>query len=278
MLDFEFGRIHARDFGLMVCTIDGSSGVETTSIGAEINFNMVSAMHGGIQYITDTTYDNVLETTFNVCKFDCKKGHENLTVEEVRIITRWLQRDEFCLFKPISDDSEYDNIYYEGSFDTVKKVELEGKIIGLELHFTTNRPFALEGKRMIKITADSADYEFEFTDSSDKIGYIYPTLLTVTIPDEIETETVDVAITNSVENRKTVIKNCSAGEIITFYDILDISSSLNTDTVVHQVQNDFNYTFFRIANTYKNKTNKITISTPCEVYFEYYPIVKGVGF
>lgn len=280
-IDFEYDGIHARDYNLIICNIGSTGSVETFPIGAEINFNMVSTQHGSIQYITDTNYDNVLETTFQVCKYSCKSDSNlSFNIEELREITRWLNRDEAHPLRLIGGGTDvYNHVCYEGTFN-INKIEICGEVIGLELHFISNRPFAIENMRRISIDAKSENYEFQFRDTSDKVGYIYPTLMTIKLPEQIETESgkVNVEITNSVENRTTKIKNCSPGEIITFKDILSIDSSLDSESNPRKIQNDFNYTFFRIANTYKNRTNKITVSTPCEIYFEYFPIVKGVGF
>ena len=274
--DFEYDGIHARDFGLIICNIDSGGGVETTPVGAEINFNMVSSQHGSIQYITDTTYDSVLEATFHVCKFSCETDLEYLTIEEQREITRWLNRDEVHLLRFISDDPTYDHVCYEGTFN-INKIEVNGQVIGLELHFISNRPFALGNKKYFIINATTADYEYEFRDDSDKIGYIYPDVLTVTLDSSVESNST-LTIHNSAENRTTRVKNCTGGETITFTGCSNISSDLNIEGyTAHKVQNDFNYMYFRVANSYSNRMNKITISVPCVMKFEYYPIVKGVG-
>lgn len=273
-IDFEYDDIHARDYGLVICSINSSNSLETFSVGAEINFNTVSAQHGSIQYITDTSYDNVLETTFQVCKYD-KRKHIGIpfTLEELRSITRWLNRDEVHILHFIGNDDIYNHVCYEGTFN-INKLELNGQIIGLELHFISNRPFAIENLRRFSIKANIENYEYKFNDTSDKVGYIYPTIVKIKLPEVLSQEKVDVKIFNSIENRETVIKNCSAGEVITFKNVLSVETSLDSHKKLH---NDFNYTFFRIANTYNNRVNKITISTPCEIYFEYFPIAKGVG-
>lgn len=273
-IDFEYDGIHARDYGLVICRINSSNSSESLSIGAEINFNQVSSQHGIIQYITDTSYDNVLETTFQVCKYDRKKSTASpFTFEELRDITRWLNRDEVHLLKMFGKNNIYDNVCYEGTFN-INKIEINGQIIGLELHFISNRPFAIENLRRFSIKANTENYVFKFNDTSDKVGYIYPTVMKIKLPETLSQDKVDVKIFNSIENRETIVKNCSAGEVITFKDILFIETSLDNHKKLYD---DFNYTFFRIANTYKNRINKITISTPCEIYFEYFPIVKGVG-
>ena len=49
-----------------------------------------------------------------------------------------------------------------------------------------------------------------------------------------------------------------------------ISSSLPS----HKIQNDFNWQFFRISSTFKDKENNVTVSLPCSIKMEYSPIAK----
>ena len=82
-------------------------------------------------------------------------------------------------------------------------------------------------------------------------------------------ESGNLNIYNAIEDRNTYIANCIAGEIITMdYPIIK-STELS-----HSIQNDFNWNFFRIANTYENSRNDLTISLPCSIKIKYSPIVK----
>jgi hypothetical protein len=83
------------------------------------------------------------------------------------------------------------------------------------------------------------------------------------------TEDGDLNIHNAIENRDTRIANCTAGEVIVM-DYPVIQSSISS----HNIQNDFNWNFFRVANTYNNSRNDLTISIPCEIKIKYSPIVK----
>ena len=66
-----------------------------------------------------------------------------------------------------------------------------------------------------------------------------------------------------------VIKNCIVGEVIKL-DYPVISSSISS----HHLENDFNWVFFRIANTFKYKKNDLTISLSCTIKLKYSPVVK----
>ena len=79
----------------------------------------------------------------------------------------------------------------------------------------------------------------------------------------------DLTIHNSIENRETYIANCKANEVITLnYPV--IKSSISS----HNIQNDFNWTFFRVANTYDNSRNDLVVSLPCSIKIKYSPVVK----
>ena len=120
-------------------------------------------------------------------------------------------------------------------------------------------------KKIFEIIDPKTD-KFTFFDISDEIGYIYP---------DIEIECLsdgNLDIYNSIEDRHTVIKNCSNGEKITFNDNLVMTTSVDP----HKIQNDFNYKPFRISNSYESRKNIISSSIPVRITFEYSPYVKVV--
>lgn len=50
----------------------------------------------------------------------------------------------------------------------------------------------------------------------------------------------------------------------------------STSNPEHKIQNDFNYIFFRIANSYENRMNMLTFSLPVMAEITYSPYVKVV--
>ena len=106
-------------------------------------------------------------------------------------------------------------------------------------------------------------YKASLNDTSYEEGYIYPQM------EIIVKENGNLTIHNSIENRETYIANCKINEIITLdYPVIKSSDSS------HNIQNDFNWTFFRVANTYDNSRNDLVISLPCSIKIKYSPIVK----
>lgn len=257
--DFCYGDKKLSDFGFIICNF-GDKGLDTISDGCQISFNTIPVLGGAKHELASTQYEDCLETTIQICKHSCTGGIQEITATEHRGITKWLNRKKFLKFKPLSED--FIDLYFEASFN-ISRIEMDGKLFGLELEVVTNRPFALKEPRIINIKNLVQDGKHSINDTSHEEGYIYPhTEITIT-------ESGNLKIHNAIENRDTYIANCVAGEVITM-DYPVIQSSISS----HNIQNDFNWNFFRVANTYENSRNDLTISLPCSIKVEYSPIVK----
>ena len=311
--DFEFDGKKLSDFDCMICRFD-SVGLETISNGSQISFNTVPTMGGSKHNLMGTTYEECLESTIQICKCRCPGDVEEISSTEFRELTKWLSRKKFLKFKIVS--KEYIDLYYEAKFD-ISRVEINGKLYGLELQVTTNRPFALKepktiniktqktfcwekfdkddgtklgyvtsnnenayptnneeynGYRYTRIDNDSkypnGIYKGSINDTSHEEGYIYP-YTEITILEG--SENVELKIYNAIESRETYIKGCKKGEVITMeYPVIKSSDPEHNK----KIQDDFNWNFFRIANTYENSRNDLIIFTPCEIKIKYSPIVK----
>lgn len=256
--DFEYDGLRLSDKGFMICKFD-SGGVDTVSNGSEITFNTVSTMRGVKHELTSIEYGDYLTATFQICKNLCLDNDEEISLEDMRDIMRWLNRKSFHKFKLIDD--EYTGIYFEASFN-VSKIEIDGRLFGFELEVFTNRPFALQEPVTIRFDAEANETKNIYSKSDDE-GYIYPDM------EIIIKESGNLEIYNAFEDRTMLISNCEVDEVITINYPM-ISSSLAS----HKIQNDFNWRFFRIASSFKNKLNEITISLPCTIKMTYSPIVK----
>lgn len=257
--NFEYDGLKLSDFGFIICNF-GSEGLQTISNGSQITFNTVSSLNGAKHELTSTEYNNCLESVFQICKNPCDSNNSEISIEELRALSKWLNRKGFYKFKILND--EYLDIYFEASFN-ISKIEFNGKLCGLELSLKTNRPFALQEPKKITLKNLEANGEKSIIDYSDVEGYIYPEI-EITI-----NESGDFSIYNAIEDRTTFIANCVVGEVIKMnYPIIESSVSS------HEIQNDFNWNFFRIANTFRNNINKLIISLPCTIKLNYSPTVK----
>lgn len=300
--DFEFDGKRLSEFGFIICSFD-SKGLETYD-GAEISFNSVPTLGGSKFELVSTQYENCLEATIQICKNLCSGGALEIQPHEHRNLTKWLNRKKFLKFKLLSD--EYIDLYFEATFTKINKIEVDGKIVGLELDIITNSPYAFKEQKtnIVVCSEDKKVYGWEKYDGDIKLGYVtskddenaypsglhtdgysyvyagqvYKSSINDTSYEEgyiypyveiIIKEDGDLKIYNSIENRDTYIANCVDGEVITMdYPIIQSSK------ISHNIQNDFNWNFFRIANTYKKSRNDLIVSLPCTIKIKYSPIVK----
>lgn len=261
-LDFEYDGYLLSDFGFMICSF-GDKGLETISNGSKISFNTTPIFNGSKSLLTQVSYDENIECNFAICKNPCVTASgdvEPITATEESQIMRWLNRKRFLKFRVLQDG--YEDIYFNGSFN-IDKYVLDGNVYGFELTFTSDRPYATYDSVMYNFTISTENGNYVINDISDEIGYIYTKMKIKCL------SSGNLIINNSIENRDTVIKNCTQNEIITL-DYPIIESTL----ISHKLQNDFNFNFVRIANTYENTLNKLTFSLPCEVQLSYNPIKK----
>ena len=256
--DFEYDGICLSDKGFMICYFD-STGVETISNGSNITFNTVPTMYGSKFEIVGSQYEEYITATFQICKRACGPRREEVSMEDMRDIMRWLNRKNFHKFKLI--DVDYAGIYFEATFN-VSKIEFNGKVYGFELEMITNRPFAVKEPVITHIDNKVRNGKHTIFSKSDEEGYIYPDM-------EIAIkEDGDLVMHNSLDDRTMTIRNCKAGEVINItYPMI----STNKD---RKIQIDFEWLFFRIATTFKDRRNDITISLPCSIKIKYTPIVK----
>ena len=264
-LDFQYDGLRLSDFGCIICTFD-SNGLETFSVGSQITFNTTPVQSGKRHLLTNTKYDECISLEFQICKNPDEIFEEEdkyFTVEQVRNITRWLNRGEFKKFKLIDDEcSDY---YFEASFN-ISKLEIAGRIVGMNLNIVTNRPFALYEPVIYQFELKADNLKYIVQDISDEIGYEY-------IDMEITcNQSGNLVIQNSMDgDRHTIVLNCTEGEVITIKDMI-IDSSLPAHKFT--LQNDFNFSFPRVSNTFSKRDNQLTFSIPCSVILRYSPIRK----
>lgn len=258
--DFLYGEHYLHDFGMILCSFGGSKGLETIDNGSEVTFNTTPTQFGSKFVKTSSVYETVLTTTLQICKSPCHGDDMEISSDTFRELTKWLCRENFLKLKFMGE--YYIDLYYEAKIK-VSRIEIDSRLVGLELEIETNRPFALKEQKLITIKNTEPNGTYSINDTSHKEGHIYPHTEITVLADG------DLDIYNAMEDRKTHIANCVAGEVITMnYPI--ITSSLPS----HNIQNDFNWTFFRLANTYENSRNDLTISIPCTMKVKYSPIVK----
>lgn len=249
--DFVFDGLPLSDFNYVI-THDGV--VDEEAPVSTMAFTTVKSARSDINHKVATPYEDTYHTDITISKNPCQYDDMNMTNDEISEMAKWLCRKDWKWFRWL-DDIGQDEIWYEVQI-TMDKQIYGDSVIGLILHVNANRPYGLTREYVHNF--DAGDYQIIL--HSDEEGYIYPDMeITVT-------EACDVSITNHNEERTMLIKNCSAGEVLTIYggDNLQITTNLE-----HDLSDDFNYKFFRLCNRYNEYRNNITIdgNVTCKITY-----------
>lgn len=272
--DFVYDDIKLSDKGYIICDFDDKSGVEIVDVGSTITFNKIKRDSGRVYTLASATYDECVTTTFDICKNDCKfdNGHMELSTQEFREIMQWLNRREFLPFRIVDDRQTV--CWYNASFN-VDKIIVGGKIYGARLTMETDRPFGYDDKDSVNVTVGNNNSVINITNKSNEIGYLYP-IVKITC-----NSSGNIRIENTLENCVTEIANCSNGEIIILNgETQTISTSKDSGHTNGKIHNDFNWEFPRLGVKMSRgqvvRSNYIRVNLPCQILFEYRPIVKDV--
>ena len=122
-------------------------------------------------------------------------------------------------------------------------------------------------KDLEKYTKAKEDNVLLIEDISDEVGHRYANV-DITLKESAD----EFILYNDIDkNNNVVIRNCSAGETIHLYGETKIITS---DYNHANLQNDFNFNFFRICNTYESSTNNIHTNKKADIVIDYKPIRK----
>ena len=270
-MDFEYADKRLSDFNCTTCTINSGGGVEDVNIGCDITFSTVKNYHTFMQSRTSSSYDSVYATDFQIMKNEEENGENKyFTYEEVRAIYRWLNRHEYSKFKPLPDDEQDYDVHYFGSFN-IDEVFLNGRIIGLTLHFVSNAPYGFGEENQFHIAISEDNNTFSLYGDSDEVNYtIYPKVVIHCLSDIGED---GLTIRNRTTGTMVHVKNCLENEILTIDGAYKIITSNNERHTT--LPNDFNYGYLDIAvNADDDLENIYEVSAPCEITITYSPIRK----
>lgn len=271
--DFFFGDKRLSDLGYMIGYAVTSP---STSIpmGSDTTFNSYTNQ---ITYETDflkSKYDTNLEITFDIVKdLYSNKKDTYLNDIECSFLMKWLNRKDIHDFIAIYDDSSFNNIVYHGTFTKFNQINIGGKCIGINVTFTSNAPWGYEKTRNNSYLIPNGGGNFKIMNDSDEVGFLYPTFFEIKIK-----ENGNFELSNSLDNKKTVIKNCTIGEVITFNckrQIINSNYYVPGKNENHsKFMNDFNYNYPRLVLEYDNNENDFNVNVGCEIKISYSPVRK----
>lgn len=267
-IDFEYAEHKLSDFDCVICNINNTSEGSTDNT---LTYNTLTSRNNKFDLLY-SEYEEPLKFTMEIAKNPCNSyKNKFFTHAEVDKLKTWLNRRDFLKFSPIYDEKEdFPHIYCRGSFN-VKPIPIGGKIVGLELNFTSNAPYAYYEPLTYSFDVPNADGQFTIYSMSDEVGQVYVNAEIECLADG------DLKIFNSrLDEKVTVINNCKAGEIITLNGKVKIIDSSLKETRHKTLYNDFNYSFPVIAREYAEiqTQNVFTVTLPCKIKITYSPICK----
>lgn len=266
--DFLYDTERLSFFNMMICSFD-NSGTETVSLGSNLTFSTIRPGLGDKAFLVNAKYDEPLSITLQIGKNPClDRERDYITSAEISAVLRWLgRRDGFHKLKIYQKG--YEDIWFNGSFNNFRAIKIGGLVRGLEITFTADSPYGYSDPVELTFTT-AAGKPVNITNFSYETGHLYPAVFTCKC-----LANGSLSITNFLENRSTVIRNCVKNETIT----LDgTHKTISTSVPSHNLSGDFNYEWFRLSNSYYDNVNPITTSIPCEIHIEYNPIRKvGIG-
>jgi hypothetical protein len=235
------------DYGLQICSFESNDLENVSSSAIELSTYKSPLSNKWQKYGYE--YKDPKSFTIEVAKLNFEK----FTKYEVGEINRWLVRtDGYHWFQLYNKN--FSGVNFNCTATQSEELVLNGDTYGIKYTFTADSPYGYSDIIEKALTFTDANKSFSLIDYSDEIGHIYPDLkITCSSNGNLD-------LYNKIEDRHMIINNCTSGEII----MIDgehkiITSSINT----HKIYNDFNYKYFRIANSFASRENIITSSLNC---------------
>lgn len=181
----------------------------------------------------------------------------------------------------VGDVIGFEDIYWVGTF-TCKQVMLNSSIIGFNLIFTANTPYALQEDKSFNIElSDTLESDIVFT--SDICEYIDADyIITVKETGDLKFDTYYYNPDTKVYtlDREFTVKNCTADEKIY---VKGDTQLVTSSRAVHELGKDCNFILPRLINTYQSDDeevrNKIKSNLKCNVQITYNPTAMiGYGY
>ena len=253
--DAIFDGVKLSDQGFMIASFDNN---DTINAGSNIEFT--HTFNGENWLKTDAKYSEQLTFNFSIIKNPCELDYKAyFTREDIGFVMRWFVRKEYCLFHPLEDGHE--NLYYNCVFKATERMA-NGQVIGFDLEGTCDTPFGYGEEISINLYNSSSTQQLY--DSSDEIGSTIPYIEATCINDG------NIEIQNCDTQKTTIVKNCKANEVITFYPNFQITSNIDRTDLAKS----FNYYFFEFGNTLDNRVTDVNV-TNCNLILKYRQKRKG---
>ena len=211
---FTYDGIHSANFGLMIADFDDSSTTETLAFSPTLHTikptKSIRFFHAGV------TYDEMPQHTFSILS--------ELPLSEVtrREVLVWLTGRNS--FKPLQiHQPDLQDYYYRCVFTDIQIIFVNGHCHGFRVTANFDSPYQYGAKSIKEINVSSSSQEITLYNSSDKLGYSYPTI------EFTATSGGSLSIKNKTDNEKT------QGNRALIYDNIKISETIYIDNEIRHI-------------------------------------------
>ena len=268
IIDFIYDNVKLSEMGLGFAYFNGSE--DSVEVGNELTLNTIKSATSNESVKINHEYSDNLSMTFQISRYDdCQNEEYDYHIfsdEEINKVVRWLNRKDYHKFVPVYANSEFDNVYFNATFN-VSLVKFGFDVVGFELTMNTNAPYGFMESSVYELTFNSTSDALVIEDNSDEEGYRYAQATITCLEDG------DLEIGNWRDPYNVVkIANCKKSEVITLDGVHKIISS--TGVAHTTIAKDFNYKFIRLYNDYYNSTNKFKSSMKIKLSITYSPVRK----
>ena len=261
-LSIIYDGVNIEKFNLVLAEINSSDSVVINQNMGSYSVAQEKAGSSDVFNIISEEFTDCIKFTIQL--FDKEgKAFKQSQIEE---INRLFFRKDSTYRKLQFIDDTYSGIYYLAKCNEAPScISVGGNIVGFELSFVTNAPYAYSLK----------DTEITFSATNGTVKNIMDTnsLIGESFPDMIInfTSNGSFILTNEMTGKTMEIKNCVTNEKLTINGYTKEFKSSVRD--VSSLFESFNYTWFSIGNTYESKLNKITYkgTSNCEITIKYTP-------
>lgn len=230
---FVFNGINSEDYNVIIGWVESEPDVSTNGLTREVQKSPTNRkkLKDNV-YGTNTTEPIIFN--FSIVRID----DTEITREESIRINQWLTSSPLPQLLKFNDCESY-MLHYYAICTQIKDIVIGGKLIGKELIFTTNSPYAFMTKveKTFDITDSHTFYINNTADSYD--GYFYPIVTITTTSNNIVIEnitdkksvTLDLTTVATNTNGNKVIKlDCENMKILDTNGKLIYASDLGWNT------------------------------------------------
>lgn len=167
--DFVFDGQRASDYGLVLCVFDGEY---QPASGGEAEFETVKPPNNDNFVFYGSQYDSPLEWNISVMKNKCYAKSLTFSIEEERMVRKWLERRDGYYWFRFCQEDDSDNILYKAQIKVASHV-ISGKTMGFDLTITANSAFGYTELQKRKLSINNTSPATLYIDT-DTNKYILP--------------------------------------------------------------------------------------------------------